>query len=530
MDFAIVGIFKRSVTIERKNDERFETALECTVFVEGKEFCRTKRNVITVDGLEPGREYEIAIREGDAAPVSHTIRTEEESFLLNVRSFGACGDGKKNDTSALQAAIACCPVFGTVYVPAGTYLTGPLFLKSRMSLWIDEGAVLLGDTDRTHYPVLPGMTRGLYDNEKEYNLSSWEGNPLDSFASLITALDAEELSIIGRGTIDGNAQNADWWQEPKKKRIAWRPKLVSLIRCRKVRMQGLTLTNSACWCVHPYYSEQVDFLDLTIRNPSDSPNTDGFDPESCEGVRMLGSTISVGDDCVAIKSGKLYMARFHYKETKNVVIRNCRLERGHGSVTVGSEVAGGVRNVHVSQCIFSGTDRGVRIKTRRGRGERSFLTELTFENITMDHVHMPVTINMFYFCDPDGHTEYVQSQEKMPVDYRTPHIGSITVRNAELSGVDASLLCAFGLPEAPVERIVLEDIRASYLEEGKRTPQCPIMMDDFPKLSGRSLYIKNVEVLEVKDVILDGLSEEAPYLEGIGEQQLEGFLRRMPEG
>ena len=524
MEFEIAGIFSRSITIERDNNDRFETEDECIVSVNGKEYARTKRNVITIDGLKPSNKYDISIcKEGENDYNMHTVQTRPESFLLNVRSFGAAGDGVHNDTSAIQAAVMGCPDDGTVYVPAGTYLTGPIFLKSHMTLWIDEGAILLGDTERGNYPVLPGMVRDMYDNSREYNLGSWEGNPLDSFASLITAVNAEDISIVGRGTVDGNAPNSDWWVEAKKKRTAWRPNLVNFIRCKNIRMQGLTLKNSACWCIHPYYSESLSFLDLTIQNPSDSPNTDGFDPESCEDVCLLGTTISVGDDCIALKSGKLYMAKYHHRETKNVTIRNCRLEKGHGSVTIGSEIAGGVSNVHVSRCIFAGTDRGVRIKTRRGRGEKSILTDLLFENISMDHVHMPLTVNMFYFCDPDGHTEYVQSQEKCPVDYRTPGIGSITVKDADCTGVDASFVCVMGLPEAPVEKISLENIKVSYLEEDKRIPQRPVMMDDFPEMSGRSIFLKNVNEIDINNVSIDGSVDDDITLEKVSIRQIDGL-------
>ena len=524
MEFEIAGIFSRSITIERDNNDRFETEDECIVSVNGKEYARTKRNVITIDGLKPENKYEISIcNEAKNDYNMHTVQTRAESILLNVRSFGAEGDGIHNDTSAIQAAIMGCPDDGTVYVPEGTYLTGPLFLKSHMTLWIDEGAVLLGDTNRANYPILPGMVRDMYDNSKEYNLGSWEGNPLDSFASLITAINAEDISIVGRGTIDGNAPNSDWWIEAKKKRIAWRPNLVNLIRCKNIRMQGLTLKNSACWCIHPYYSESLSFLDLTIQNPSDSPNTDGFDPESCEDVCLLGTTISVGDDCIALKSGKLYMAKYHHRETKNVTIRNCRLEKGHGSVTIGSEIAGGVSNVHVSRCIFAGTDRGVRIKTRRGRGEKSILTDLLFENISMDHVHMPLTVNMFYFCDPDGHTEYVQSQEKCPVDYRTPRVGSISIKDVDCTGVDASFVCAMGLPEAPIEKISLENIKVSYLEENKRTPQRPVMMDGFPEMSGRSIFLKNVKEIDINNVSIEGSADDEITSENVSTRQIDGL-------
>ena len=117
------------------------------------------------------------------------ITTEDETILLDVRSFGAKGDGEHVDTEMIQAAIYSCPAGGTVRFPKGTYLTAPLFLKSGVTIWLEEGAELLGLTDRKEYPILPGMTIPGMDSEREYNLGSWEGNPLDIFASLITGIE-----------------------------------------------------------------------------------------------------------------------------------------------------------------------------------------------------------------------------------------------------------------------------------------------------------------------------------------------------
>ncbi len=277
-------------------------------------------------------------------------------------------------------------------------------------------------------------------------------------------------------------------------------------------MQNVRIRNSPSWTVHPYYCRHMRFLNLCIFNPYNSPNTDGFDPESCEDVLLLGSKISVGDDCVAIKSGKYYMSRYHFMRTKNIVIRNCHLERGHGSVTIGSEVAGGVEQVHVSRCIFEETDRGVRIKTRRGRGERSVLQDLFFENIIMRRVHMPLTVNMFYFCDPDGHSRYVQNQEPYPVDERTPKVGSILVRNVDCRGVEVSLVCAYGLPEQPIERLVLENISAEFLPEEERRAAVPIMMDDFPEMEGKSFFLRNVTEVVINNVRVKGSADRAPEM------------------
>jgi hypothetical protein len=136
---------------------------------------------------------------------------------------------------------------------------------------------------------------------------------------------------------------------------------------------------------------------------------------------------------------------------------------------------------------------------------------------------MPLTVNMFYFCDPDGHTEYVQSRDAYPVDYRTPGIGSITVKDAECTGVDASFVCVMGLPEAPVEKISLENIKVSYLEEDKRVPQRPVMMDDFPEMSGRSIFLKNVNEIDIKNVSIDGSVDDDITLENVSTRQIDGL-------
>ncbi len=522
MEFRIAEIFSRCVTIELDTDKPFRQDESYQVLINGEKVLSTDRNVVTVTGLLPDTDYSIGIEIGGALS-QKDFKTGHESVLLDVRKFGAKGDGKNPDAAAIQAAISCCPENGCVYVPKGVYYVTPLFLKSNMTLWLDEGAVLLGDTDRTHYPILPGMQRTT-DEQDEYNLGTWEGNPLDCFASLVTAVDVENLDIIGPGTIDGNAQNADWWVEAKKKRIAWRPNALYIVRSKKVRVANVSVKNSACWTVHPYYCDDISFVNLYINNPSDSPNTDGLDPESCSNVTVLGTVISVGDDCMAIKSGKYYMALKHHKVTENVVVRNCRFERGHGSVTVGSEIAGGVKNVRVSQCIFDGTDRGLRIKTRRGRGKRSLLDDIEFENISMNGVHMPFTINMFYFCDPDGHSDYVQNQNPAIVDDMTPYIGTIIGKGITCKGADACMLCAVGLPESMIGRLEFTDIRAEFLPESERTPQVPVMMDNFDKMSGRSIFARNVKELVLKNVEITGASDSSPELINVENNTLEGVI------
>ena len=522
MKFEITDVFKRSVTLEVDTGCIYHADHPYEVWLDGRPVMQARRNVITLTGLTPDTEYVVGVRAaGEEAADTQTFRTQAETFLLNVRRFGAAGDGAKDDTPAIQAAIAACPEGGTVVLPKGEYRSGPLFLKSHMTLWLDEGAVLKGLADRASYPVLPGMTEGT--GAGEYNLGTWEGNPLDCFASLVTGIDIEDTDLVGPGRIDGGADEGDWWEEPKKRRVAWRPNTIFLCRCRHVRLQNLTVGNSPSWTIHPYYCEDLRVLDLTIVNPYDSPNTDGFDPESCRDVLLLGSRICVGDDCVAIKSGKYYMAVSHAMRTERIRIRSCRFREGHGAVTIGSEAACGVDDVRVSGCLFEGTDRGIRLKTRRGRGEMSRLDHLLFEDIRMDGVALPATVNMFYYCDPDGHSPYVQDTGYHEPDEMTPQIGSLTIRRTQCTGAGPCGVCVCALPESPVEEITLEDVGVTFQPAGERRPGVPIMMDGFPEMDGRSFYFNQVKKLKLRNVRISGAADQEPELTGIGEQEIEGL-------
>ncbi len=511
MNFEVRTVTKHSLVLEMDNTSIVMTT-PFTVSLNGTKAYAGNSNVITLTDLAPDTEYQVEVLQGTER-TSRVIRTRTETCLLSVSDFGAKGDGKQDDTAFLQAAISACPAGGTVVIPKGTYLSGPLFLKSHLSLYLEEGAVILGKTDRTAYPVLPG--------ERENRvLATWEGEPNDSFASLLTAIDATDLEIEGKGIVDGNAQNADWWVKPKERRIAWRPNLLFLNGCRDVVIAGLTFRNSPSWTLHPFYTDNLKVLGVTIQNPPDSPNTDGLDPESCKDVLILGVRICVGDDCIAIKSGKAAMAERYPMACEGLTIRNCIFERGHGSVTIGSEAAGSVRNVTVTQCRFDGTDRGLRIKTRRGRGPHCVYENIEFSNIEMTGVAMPVTVNMFYFCDPDGHSEYVQRRDPLPVDAYTPFVKSIRASNITCTGVEGALLCVMGLPEQPVGEIELSNISASFLPKAQRTPREVLMMDNFPKMEGTSIFARNVNRL-----VLNNVSFWGEDISDISVQDVKEFVR-----
>ena len=204
----------------------------------------------TIDGLLPDTDYEIMLVRANEASETVTFHTEPEAITLNVKDFGAFGDGVHDDTSAIQAAILCCPKNARVLIPKGTYPVTALFLKSDMILELQENAVLAGIYDRARTPILPGQIE--YDNEDGYyNLGSWEGNPIDSFASMITGIHVKNVTICGKGVLDGRADFENWWSRPKDKIRAWRPRMIFLNHCENITVVGVTVQNSPAWNLHP---------------------------------------------------------------------------------------------------------------------------------------------------------------------------------------------------------------------------------------------------------------------------------------
>lgn len=507
-------IFKtaRSIVLELRDRGRYTSQEEHEIYVNGMLAEKSDKIIVSLYGLLPDTDYEVKVVLGTEASKTFTVHTESEFVTLNVKEFGAKGDGVEDDTLFLQCAINACPKNGRVLIPEGTYKVKTLFLKSDLILELDKGAVLLAETDRTKLPILPGRIES-YDEKGEYNLGTWEGNPLDCFAGIITGLNVSNVIITGQGTIDGCASKENWWNQPKIRRIAWRPRLVFLNHCTNVVLHGVTLKNSPAWNVHPYFSDNLRFIDLSILNPAESPNTDGLDPESCSNVEIVGVYFSLGDDCIAIKSGKIYMGAKYKKPSENLLIRQCCMRDGHGSITVGSEMAGGVRNITVKDCKFLNTDRGLRIKTRRGRGKDAVIDGVLFENIEMDHVMTPIVINAFYFCDPDGHSEYVQSKEEYPVDDRTPYLGELSFCHIKAENCHAAAAYIYGLPEQKIKKVLFEDVSFSYANKPKSG--VPAMMDGAEATTKLGLFAKNVETLELKNVSLNGQDGDALITDGI---------------
>ena len=489
-----------SACFELTNELPYYAPESFTVSLDGEERYRCDTNVFSLFDLRPDTDYRVSLR-GETLSEELRFRTPAETCAIDVRAFGAVGDGAHDDTIAIQKAIDYLPAKGRLVFPAGRYLTRPLTLKSHMALELRKDAVLLGWPEREDYPIVPGLVEDLAG--REIYFGGFEGQAKPMYESLLTAQYAEDIQIVGRGTVDGNAQNSDFWTAFRSFPTA-RPRLIFLNRCRDVTVHGIHACNSPSWQLHPHYSEQIHFYDMLISAPKNSPNTDAIDPESCDVVDIIGCRFSVGDDCIAIKSGKIELGQKLNRPADHHTIRNCLMDFGHGAVTLGSEIGAGVRHLSVSQCWFRGTDRGLRIKSRRGRGENCRIDVVSFSNIRMEGVLTPIAVNLWYnCCDPDRESEYVWSREKLPVDERTPRMGRFTFRDLTCTGAQVAACYIDGLPEAPIEEVVLENVHVDFALDAK--PGIPIM-ENFAKERCRlGLYLDNVRKIRICGVELEGV-------------------------
>jgi len=503
----ILSLTYKSATFElEKSITPYGYDGEFDVLLNGVFVRKERKNVFSLFGLKQGCDYLV-----QAAGERAKFKLPRIYAEVNVVSFGAKGDGITDDTAAFTAALGILPENSALYVPEGTYFLKPLFLKSGTTLYLEKGATLLANPDRFEYPVLPAVIKS---GKREFNFGTWQGEEADCFASLITAYKQRDIKIIGEGVIDCSATSGDWYINHRVKRGAWRPRGMFFNRCKNVLVQGITVKNTPSWNIHPYFCKNVKLFDLYLENPSSMPTTDGIDPDCCNGVEIVGVKISVGDDCIAIKSGTLDFAKKYKTPCKNVIIRNCLMLKGHGGVVFGSELSGGIKNVKVSKSVFDGTDRGLRIKTRRGRGRIGAVGGVTFSGIDMKNVKVPFVINMYYnMGDENGHTEYVWTTEKLPVDERTPKLGKFTFKNMTCSGVGYCAGAFFGLPESPIDSVSFKNVKFSY--DKNCAAGEPAMREKNAALKNAGLDFHFVKTVKLEKISFDGQSGEEVLLEQV---------------
>ncbi len=490
--FNVIHVSPVSVSFEADDERPYYATEAYDVYVDGVFHSREERNVFSVFGLKPDTGYEFRIRD----QIIKT-RTLPVNRVFDVLEHGVVADGKTLNTEKIQALLDQCD-HDLIVFRKGDYYTGPLMVRSDTCLYFEKDAQLIGSNVRSDYPIIPA-----YNEDHSAVNASWEGEPNDSFMSLITSFDSENIMIVGEGTLNGNADQADWWVDHRTRRGAWRGNNVFVNRCRNVAFVGLNIINSPSWNLHPFYSDDLDFIDLTLRSIPTSPNTDGFDPESCRRMRLLGTRIFVGDDCVAIKSGKKIMADEFYRPTEDLVIRNCFMGDGHGGVVFGSESSCGIRNVDVSKCIFKNTDRGLRIKTKRGRGDKAVIENINFDNILMDGVMSCLVVNMYYYLSHEGYDDYADSKDFRPVSDMTPHVGTFLFKNLKCLNTKVCAGYFYGLPESKIDKIILKDIEVTF-DKGFRDHVAPAMIYGCEKLNNASFCFYNVSQVETDNVSVEG--------------------------
>lgn len=340
-----------------------------------------------------------------------------------IESYGAVGDGMTDCTEAIKLAITDCSKNGGGYVlvSEGEYLTGPVYLKSNVNLFISENAILKFSTDPEKYlPVV--FTR-------------WEGVECMNYSPLIYAYGEENIAITGFGVLDGQSSNSNWWSWKGSKEDGWnegmpnqkqgrnklfemaennippkerifgdgyylRPSMFQPYNCKNILVDEVTFKNSPMWFVNPVLCENVTVSNIKIEGLG--PNNDGCNPESSKNVVIDNCFFNTGDDCIAIKSGRNNDGRRVNVSCENIVIKNCEMKEGHGGVVIGSEISGSVKNVFVENCTMSSPnlERAIRIKTNSIRG--GVIENIFVRNLIVGEVSEAVLKIDFYYEEGDA--------------------------------------------------------------------------------------------------------------------------------
>jgi polygalacturonase len=482
---------------------------------------------------------------------------------FNIVNFGAIADGIHLNTKSINAAIDDCNKKGggTVIVPKGMWLTGPIVLKSNVNLHLEKNALLQFTTDFDQYPLVQG---------------NWEGMPSARNQSPISAANAINIAITGYGIIDGAG---DAWRMVKKDKLnetqwkkliasggvlsedkkTWypseksmkgamtekpgvllngktikdfddikdflRPNLLVFTMCKKILLEGVTFQNSPAWCLHPLMCEDLTVRNVYAKNPWYAQNGDGIDVESCKNILIENSTFDVGDDGICIKSGRDEEGRKRRMPTENMIVRNCIVYHAHGGFVIGSEMSGGARNLYVSDCTFIGTDIGLRFKTTRGRGgivEKIFVNNITMKDIAGE----AILFDMYYAAqDPvplAGEKRQAPKVEFKKVDITTPQFRDFHISNIICNGAQKAIFIR-GLPEMHVKDLVFENLIMQANKGIDMQEASGVQLKNVKIISADTYPV--VDMLNSDHIIVDKLSykEGAELLFRIGGDRTSGI-------
>jgi polygalacturonase len=485
-------------------------------------------SVILLNGLSGNTAFAQKKYSWNNLPVVQPTSFKKDT--LNIIQYGAKADGFTLNTDAIQKTIEACNAKGggVVLIPDGLWLTAPITLKSNVNLHLADNALLQFTADKSKYQLVEG---------------EWEGEPSVRNQSPVSAANATNIAITGKGIIDGNG---DVWRAVKKDKLTesqwkklvasggsvradgkmwfpsesyvrgnnvdkpgrfiegkslkdyeqykdfFRPNMIVLTGCKKVLLEGVTFQNSAAWNLHTILCEDLTVRNIYAKNPWYAQNGDGIDIESCKNVLVEGSTFDVGDDGICIKSGRDAAGRKRGIPTENVIVRNSTVYHAHGGFVVGSEMSGGARNLFVYDCSFIGTDIGLRFKTTRGRG--GVVEDVYAKNIVMkDIAGAAVLFEMYYMAkDPvllNGEKEATIKAETFPVTEETPQFQNFHMTNLVCNGADKAIFVR-GLPEMNIRNISIEN-SVFQADQGIEI------------IEGSSINLKNVSVqIEKKQPVI----------------------------
>lgn len=353
-----------------------------------------------------------------------------------ITEYGAVGDSRTLNTQAIQSAIDLCASRegGTVVIPEGVFLSGAIFLKQGVNLHIEEDGVLKGTVNPDDYPQI--FTR-------------WEGEERVWTSAFINAFDMSDLKLTGEGLIDGSGdQWMDRFPRNTKELKVGRPRLIAIQNCNNVLVSGLSLKNQACWGLFILYSSDVVVENLTIRAEHNIISSDGIDIDSGKRIHISGCDIDVNDDCIAIKSGKDEDGLRVNRPAEEIIIENCRFRYGHGGVTMGSEMSGGIRNVEIRECIVEEDNWApIRFKSQPSRG--GVVENITYRDIELRNTKKAFEFNMAWRMRPPV---------KPPSD-PLPVVRNVNIIN--VSGTVQSVGDMYGLKGSPIQNVIFDNCRIS---------------------------------------------------------------------
>jgi polygalacturonase len=370
-----------------------------------------------------------------------------------ITDYGAVGHGKTECRQAINSAITAANKAGggRVVVPAGSFLTGAIYLKSNVNLYISQDAVIKFSTDPNQY--LPAV------------FTRWEGVECINYSPLIYAYQEKNIAVTGKGTLDGQGSEDNWWKwrrgpQGKDRKELFeqgqagvpveqrqygggylRPTMIEPLKCKNVLIEGIKIKNGPFWHIHPTLSQNI--IVRNVRVEGTGPNNDGCDPESSKDVLIEGCYFNTGDDCIAIKSGRNNDARRVNVPSENIIVRDCIMKAGHAGVAIGSEMTGGARNIFVEKCTMDDPDldRAIRLKTNSVRG--GFIENVYVRDITVGQVKEAVLLINFFYGD-------IEKGDFKPI-VRNVNMENVTSKKSNYA------LFLRGFEDAPITDVTLKN-------------------------------------------------------------------------